>query len=418
MGHRHSHVVVGAGALGSATAYWLTRAGVGDVLVLEQYHLGHGRGASEDHSRIMRHAYHSSVYTALTQAAYDAWADIEDETGLQLVLKTGGLDLAVAGTAGETELGNYRRSLMPFGIPSQDLDAGEVRRRWPVWRIGDDVVGLYQQDGGILDIRRGTAAHIALARRGGARFQPHTKVRGISPRAHGVSLSTGNGTVEAGHVVLCVASWLPDLLGDLGLRWRLTLSQEQVSYFATPHARDFAPGRFPVWMWHGDSVFYGFPVYGEVAVKAARGMTGRFVTQETRSFEPDRSETDLVASFLRERLPAAAGPSCTAGPASTTCRPTATSSSTTYQASRRSRSASAPGTRPSSRACSGRSSPTWPQAAAPPTRSATSARTGARSPIPGSNRSSAWPARTAPGPDRRARASRAAPSAAGLAQPR
>ena len=116
MGRGHSHVVVGAGALGSATAYWLTRAGVSDVLVLEQYDLGHGRGASEDHSRIIRHAYHSSVYTALTQAAYDAWAEVEDETGLRLVLKTGGLDLAVAGTAGEAELGNYRRSLLPFGI--------------------------------------------------------------------------------------------------------------------------------------------------------------------------------------------------------------------------------------------------------------------------------------------------------------
>ena len=132
----HSYIVVGAGALGSAAAYWLTRSGATDVLVLEQYGLGHGHGASEDHSRIIRHAYHSSVYTALTRAAYDAWAEIEGETGLQLVFKTGGLDLAVAGTAGEADLGNYRGSLAPFGIPSEDLDAAEIRRRWPVWRIG------------------------------------------------------------------------------------------------------------------------------------------------------------------------------------------------------------------------------------------------------------------------------------------
>ena len=300
--------MVGAGALGSATAYWLTRAGVSDVLVLEQYHLGHGRGASEDHSRIIRHAYHSSVYTALTQAAYDAWAEVEDETGLRLVFKTGGLDLAIVGTAGEAELGNYRRSLVPFGIPAEDLDAAEVRRRWPSWRIGDDVTGLYQQDGGILDIRRGNAAHLALARRGGAQVQPGTAVRGIAHRADGVTLTTDHGTIDADHVVLCVASWLPALLGDLGLTWPLTLSQEQVSYFATPNVRDFTPDRFPIWIWHGEHVFYGFPVYGEVAVKAARGMTGRFVTQETRSFEPDPDETEVIASFLRRRLPGAAGP--------------------------------------------------------------------------------------------------------------
>ena len=160
--------------------------------MLEQYALGHGVGASEDHSRIIRHAYHSSAYTALTQAAYDAWAEIEGETGLQLVLKTGGLDLAVAGTArgraGQLPAfaGTLRHSL-------RGSHAAEVRRRWPAWRIGDDVVGLYQQDGGILDIRRATAAHIALARRGrdgvpaahsgarnladGARGHPHHRFR-------------------------------------------------------------------------------------------------------------------------------------------------------------------------------------------------------------------------------------------------
>jgi len=44
------------------------------------------------------------------------------------------------------------------------------------------------------------------------------------------------------------------------LNWRMTLTQEQVSYFATPNLRDFAPDRFPIWIWHGEPLFYGFPV--------------------------------------------------------------------------------------------------------------------------------------------------------------
>ena len=43
MKRHYSHIVVGAGALGSAAAYWLTRSGATDVLVLEQYGLGHRR---------------------------------------------------------------------------------------------------------------------------------------------------------------------------------------------------------------------------------------------------------------------------------------------------------------------------------------------------------------------------------------
>ncbi len=303
-----SHIVVGAGALGSAAAYRLARSGAKDVLVLEQFHLGHHRGASEDHSRIIRHAYHSPTYTALTQAAYDLWDEVESESGLRLVFRTGGLDLAVVGSAGEADLAAYRDSLTPYGIGSEDLKAAEIRRRWPQWRIDDDVVGLYQEDGGILDIRRATAAHIALARRLGVTFLPQTPVRSVSSDAGHASVTTEQATFTADSVVLCVASWLPRLQADLGLNWNLTLSQEQVSYFATPNVADFAPDRFPMWIWHGDDVFYGFPVYGEVAIKVARDMAGRFVTVDSRSYEPLAEETARVAAFLRARLPAAAGP--------------------------------------------------------------------------------------------------------------
>jgi len=72
--------------------------------------------------------------------------------------------------------------------------------------------------------------------------------------------------------------------------------------------RDFTPDRFPVWVWHGDDVFYGFPVYGEVAVKVARDMRGAWTTVDGRSDEPDPAEEDLLRGFLERRLPAAVGP--------------------------------------------------------------------------------------------------------------
>jgi len=303
-----SHVVIGAGALGSAAAYALARAGVTDVVVLEQYGLGHSRGASEDHSRIIRHAYHSPSYTALTQASYDNWAELEDETGLQLVLRTGGLDLAVLGGPGEQEIATYRRAMDAFSIGYTDVTGADVRKRWPQWRVDDDVVGIYQEDGGILDVRRAGAAHRARARAMGVRFVPHTTVRGIASDDSHVTITTDDETYVAEQVVLCVASWLPGFLAELGLDWRISLTQEQVSYFATPNLREFAPDRFPMWIWHGEKVFYGFPVYGEVAVKAAQDMSGRFVTQQTRSFEPDPAETAIVEAFLRDRLPGAVGP--------------------------------------------------------------------------------------------------------------
>ncbi len=69
-------VVVGLGALGSATSWQLARRGA-SVVGLEQFALGHARGASHDTSRIIRHSYHTPGYVELTFAAYDDWADLE-----------------------------------------------------------------------------------------------------------------------------------------------------------------------------------------------------------------------------------------------------------------------------------------------------------------------------------------------------
>ena len=92
MTERYDYAVVGLGALGSATAYQLARRGH-SVLGLEQFELGHRRGASHDTSRILRHSYHTPEYVDLTVEAYDDWARLEAASGEQLVTKVGGLDL-------------------------------------------------------------------------------------------------------------------------------------------------------------------------------------------------------------------------------------------------------------------------------------------------------------------------------------
>ena len=63
------------------------------MLGLEQFELGHNRGASHDTSRILRHSYHTPSYVELTQAAYDDWAALEVDSGEELVTIVGGLDL-------------------------------------------------------------------------------------------------------------------------------------------------------------------------------------------------------------------------------------------------------------------------------------------------------------------------------------
>ncbi|MGH8942849.1 MAG: FAD-dependent oxidoreductase, partial [Acidimicrobiia bacterium] len=101
--------VLGLGGIGSAAAYWASRRLGGDVLGVEQFELGHLRGGSEDHSRIIRLSYHTPAYVELAKAAYEAWEQVEVDSGDQLVLRTGGLDLAPANAS--IGLEDYRASM-------------------------------------------------------------------------------------------------------------------------------------------------------------------------------------------------------------------------------------------------------------------------------------------------------------------
>lgn len=305
----YSHVVIGAGAIGSAAAYWLTERGADRVLVLEQFELINTLGSSGDHSRIIRHAYHSTAYTRLTRAMFDTWSHVEERSGLRIYTRTGGLDLARPDGPGHTEILGYRWALDAVGIEYDDVTAADIRERFPQWRIEDDTIGLWQEAGGILDIRRSVSAHTSLALAAGVEFRSRTRVTGVDVRDDRTVVHTTGGVVTADNLIVAAASWLGDLMPDLGLDYNLTLSQEQVSYFTSPRLSDFTPDKHPVWIYHGDDdVYYGFPVYGEAATKLARDMRGHFIESGDRVFEGDAGETELLAGFLRERLPAAVGP--------------------------------------------------------------------------------------------------------------
>ena len=78
-------IVVGLGAIGSGAAYWLSRSLGDGVLGLERFAMDHANGASADHSRIIRLSYHRPDYVRLAKRAYTTWAEVETESGEQVV---------------------------------------------------------------------------------------------------------------------------------------------------------------------------------------------------------------------------------------------------------------------------------------------------------------------------------------------
>ncbi len=304
----YATIVVGCGGIGSAALYWLSRELGDNVLGIEQFRLGHVNGGSQDHSRIIRLSYHDPAYVDLATSAYECWREVEEESGVQLLTITGGLDLQESGIVGIKDIDHCSASLTELGIEHETLEAAEIRKRWPQWEIPDSIRGIYQRDGGLVDAAKANATHLALARARGAAIIDDAPVRSIQRDGDGVEVVTAAGTFRADRVVVAAGAWTNRLLEPLGVSWPLTVTQEQVTYFATPYLREFAPDRFPIWIWRDAQEFYGFPVYGEVATKAGQDAAGDVVTAETRSFEPNPRTHKNLCEFLERYLPRSLGP--------------------------------------------------------------------------------------------------------------
>jgi len=305
MSETYDVAVVGLGALGSAAAWQLSRRGV-SVLGIEQFGLGHDRGASHDSSRILRHSYHTPGYVRLTVEAYEDWADLEAAAGEAFVTVTGGLDLFPPGCA--TPRQNYTGSLDEVGITYELLDADAVGKRWPQMRLDAETVALYQPRTAIVPAARATAAMQRLAAASGARLLPDTPTTALRPVTGGVEVAAGGTRYSCGRVVVCADAWTRALLTPLGLDLPLTVTEEQLTYFAPERPQDFEPDRFPVWIWAGDPTFYGFPTYGEPTIKAAQDVGGPVVTAQERSGQTDAEILGRLASFMGRHLPGSGRP--------------------------------------------------------------------------------------------------------------
>jgi sarcosine oxidase len=233
-------IVIGLGAIGSAATYWLSTR-LGDrVLGLEQFELGHPNGASQDHSRIIRYSYHRPDYVRLARRAYASWAEVEAESGERVVTVTGGLDLWPRDAF--YPMDDYTGSLTAERIAFDVLDADEVRRRWPQWQLDDDTIALFQADSGLADPIRGNRAHRDLARRRGATLLEQTPVTGLRDvGGNELEITTADGgTYRTPRVVIAADAWTNELLAGFDRRLPLTVTKEQVTYFA---ARTRRPSR-------------------------------------------------------------------------------------------------------------------------------------------------------------------------------
>lgn len=311
--NNHDVIVVGLGSMGGAAARELASRGW-SVLGLESFGPAHDQGSGHGGSRIIRQSYFESpAYVPLLQRAYAGWAELEAESGRDLLTLCGGL---YVGDPASPVFAGARSSAELHGLDHEVLRADEIRARFPTLHPRDHAIGVYEANAGFTRPEQTVLANIDLARRHGAELRFGEPVLDWSPTPDGgVAVVTGTGRYGAGALVLCPGAWAPQLLADYSLP--ITV-QRQVVYWLTP---DFTPAvpyeRYaspdhPVFIEETDHnrEFYGFPMMDGPAggLKVAFFDTGITTTPETVDREIHADEVAEVRARAVQLLPRLTGP--------------------------------------------------------------------------------------------------------------
>ena len=291
-------VVIGAGGMGSATAYHLAKSGA-NVLVLEQFQRGHTFGSSHGPTRIIRFFYDKAFYTELMKTAYAEWRALESASGKSLLFITGSVCL---GTSGNPYGRAARQNLDAAGVESEWWRAKQLTERFPQFQVSNDMDILYQKDTGFLHASECVSTHLQLAEQHGAIVREDTPVTDINWQADSPTVHTENEQFQGRKVVVTAGAWTGKLLAELNLP--LTVTKQQVCYYQPTDANAFLPDRFPVFTEAtADGEFlYGIPAFG-TGVKMARHGRGQIVSPDTRERTPDTDYIAHIDAYVQERIP-------------------------------------------------------------------------------------------------------------------
>ena len=292
-------IVVGLGAMGSAACAQLVAHGV-SVVGIDQYAPPHPWGSTHGDTRVTREAIgEGREYVPLVRRSHQLWREIEQQTGAQLLTRSG---IVILAHPSSEFLKETRASARAYEIEHLDLPTAEIRARFPMFAVDDQVVAYYEPGGGYVRPEAAVAAQLDLARAAGAQLQLGERVEAWSASRHGVTVNTDVDTYHSEQLLLCVGAWIADLFPEG--RDIFAVYRQLLYWF--PIRQGYAQLRdMPAFVWdlggtqqgfvHLDG-FYGLPAIDgpDGGVKVAAESYERTTTPDGRRHPATRTEIDRM----------------------------------------------------------------------------------------------------------------------------
>jgi glycine/D-amino acid oxidase-like deaminating enzyme len=209
-------VVVGAGVVGAACAFYAARAGL-SVTVLERDGIGGGT-TSRGEGNILVSDKGPGPELVLGLASRRLWLDLGRELGADAFeLEEKGGVVVATGASGLAMLGDFARGQRDAGVEAVPVGPEELHDHEP--HLADDLPGgvVYPQDLQVQPVLT-AASLLAAARTRGAEVVTGVRVTGAELTTDGrvAGVRTDRGTYSAGAVVNAAGTWgsaVADLFG-------------------------------------------------------------------------------------------------------------------------------------------------------------------------------------------------------------
>ena len=298
----HDVIVAGLGAHGSAAAYHLAMRGE-RVLGFDRFARGHTLASFGGLSRIIRLSYYEHPsYVPLLKRAWDLWRELERDSGEHVLTQTGGLYM---GPPEGALVSGSLASARAHDLAHEVLDSAEIRRRFPVFAVEPDWVGLFDEQAGWLAPERSVETHLRMAERHGAALRFNEPIERWEHDGDGVRVTSAQGEYRARHLVITAGAWLSRLLPRLAPHLWV---ERNVLFWFEPRGDVDALANLPVYIVEDtDRMYYGFPYDRDNGLKVAGLHFGDRVDPDTVEREPRAIDEERIRAWLRRRMPLADG---------------------------------------------------------------------------------------------------------------
>jgi glycine cleavage system aminomethyltransferase T/glycine/D-amino acid oxidase-like deaminating enzyme len=221
-----SLVIVGAGVVGTSAAYYLTRKGLRDIVVLDQGPLFDTGGSTSHAPGLVFQTNTSKTMTALARRTVELYGSLELD-GQPCWHGVGSLEVA---RTPERWL-DLRRKLgwaRSWGLETCLLEPAEVARQVPILDPAAIHGAYYVPSDGLAKAVRACEAMAREATRAGASFHGHTPVIEFDTAGGRVqAVITPEGRIATERVLICAGIWGPKVGRMAGVSIPLTPCQHQ-----------------------------------------------------------------------------------------------------------------------------------------------------------------------------------------------